>query len=552
MKTLTFVLSVLLFLAIQLAPAVEVDFGPNVLVLAPGDPEAQDKVNAIFELQEENQFGRERNCILLKPGQHQLELKVGFNTQVVGLGGSPDEVEILGDLEVNARWFNGNATHNFWRAVENFSVTPGDGDVKWAVSQATSFRHMRVHGDMTLWDNGWSSGGFIADSKIDGVVTSGSQQQWFTRNTEWAGWQGGNWNMVYVGVPNPPAGAWPERPYTVVEQAPVIREKPYLTWGAEGYVVVVPGLERRVSGANWSRAARRVPLSEFAIVREGDSVEVMNAALEQGRHLLITPGLYPVEASLRVTRPGTIVMGMGYATLIPTKGTPAITVADVDGVKVCSVLLESGEQESPTLIEVGTAGCSDRHEQNPTSLHDVFTRTGGLGPGKTAAFVTIHSSDVVADHLWLWRADHGHGVGWGLNPVKNGLIVHGDNVTCYGLFVEHTQEYQVLWNGEGGRTYFYQSEFPYDPPSQGEWMSPTGGRGYASYKVAPEVRTHEAWGLGAYAFFQRDITVDSAFEAPEREGIRFHHALSFTGRGNVIHVLNQRKGRPGNPSRLED
>ena len=61
-------------------------------------------------------------------------------------------------------------------------------------------------------------------------------------------------------------------------------------------------------------------------------------------------------------------------------------------------------------------------------------------------------------------ADHSAtgGVYDGANPVKNGLVVDGDDVTTYGLAVEHTLEDLTVWNGEGGQVFFYQSELPYD------------------------------------------------------------------------------------------
>src|SRR5262249_16951595 len=148
------------------------------------------------------------------------------------------------------------------------------------------------------------------------------------------------------------------------------------------------------------------------------------------------------------------------------------------------------------------------------------------------AFITINSSNVITDNFWLWRADHGPGQGWNSNPVKNGLIVNGNDVTCYGLFVEHTEEYQVMWNGENGRTYFYQSEIPYDPPK--DWKSPSGRRGYASYKVADNVKNHEAFGLGVYAF--GGAYADTAIEIPTAPGVKINHACTF-GKG-VTHIVN--------------
>ncbi len=538
-------------IALSEALAADPDFGPNVVVISPSSANAQNQIDAIYRTQERNQFGKERSCILLKPGKYNLNIMVGFYTQVAGLGLSPEDVAVTGNLESNARWFGGNATCNFWRAAENLTITPNGRGIKWAVSQATSFRHIHVKGSMSLFDGGWSSGGFLVDSKIDGTVTSGSQQQWFSRNDDWGGWNGGNWNMVFVGVTRPPAGEWPRRPYTVVDKTPIIREKPYLALAKDQWVVVEPELETDASGANWARKSKTIPLTDFYIAHDKDTAATINAALARGKHLLLTPGVYRLEDSLKVTKANTIVMGMGYATLIPERGTPAISVADVDGVTVCSLLLESGRTNSPTLLEAGPAGSSAKHAANPTLLADIFTRTGGFGPGSTTAFVTINSNNVLTDNFWLWRADHGPGAGWNSNPCKNGLVVNGNDVTCYGLFVEHTQEYQVLWNGERGRTYFYQSEFPYDPPGNGVWKSPTGARGYASYKVSDKVKTHEAWGLGVYAFFHGGITVDSAIEAPDVPGVKIHHALTFRGGGSVSHVLNNRSGGGGNPSRLD-
>ncbi|NSW94803.1 MAG: hypothetical protein HPY62_08885, partial [Bacteroidales bacterium] len=151
--------------------------------------------------------------------------------------------------------------------------------------------------------------------------------------------------------------------------------------------------------------------------------------------------------------------------------------------------------------------------------------------------LTVNSTDAVIDHVWLWRADHGNGVGWNRNRCANGLIVNGDNVTIYGLFNEHFQEYQTVWNGENGRVFFYQSEMPYDPPSREAWKH-NGTYGYASYKVAGNVKTHEAWGLGIYnVFYDAPVIVDNAIEVPEAIEDSIHHKIIFWLNGNEESVV---------------
>jgi hypothetical protein len=136
--------------------------------------------------------------------------------------------------------------------------------------------------------------------------------------------------------------------------------------------------------------------------------------------------------------------------------------------------------------------------------------------GRTSANLTINSNNTIVDHTWIWRADHGDGVRWSSNISANGLIVNGDNVTIYGLFVEHHQEFQVLWNGNAGRTYFYQSEIPYDPYDQASYTSALGTDGWSSYKAADNVTSHEAWGLEIYSVFTHpNILLSKAIEVPK-------------------------------------
>ncbi|MGA5125608.1 RICIN domain-containing protein [Streptomyces pseudogriseolus] len=531
----------------------DVDLGPNVAVFDPSMPSSviQSRLDSIFRQQETNQFGSQRYAVAFKPGTYSNDVNVGFYTQVLGLGQSPDAVTINGAVHVEADWFPPqNATQNFWRGAENLSVNPTGGTDRWAVSQASGYRRMHVRGDLELSDGGWSSGGFMADTKIDGQVRSGSQQQWLTRNSQLGSWNGSNWNMVFVGSRGVPGNTFPQPPYTTVDRTPTVREKPYLYVDAAGaYRVFVPALSADSSGTTWANGATAgtsLGMDSFYVVKPGTaSAAQINAALAAGKNLLVTPGVYHLDQTLRVTRPDTVVLGLGLATFVPDNGVTAMTVADVDGVKIAGVLFDAGTTNSRTLVEIGPEGASASHAANPISLHDVYFRVGGAHAGKATTSLVVNSDHVIGDHMWIWRGDHGDGIGWTVNPADTGLVVNGDNVTMYGLFVEHYQKHQTVWNGNGGRTYFYQNEMPYDPPNQAAWMDGST-QGYAAYKVADHVTSHEAYGLGSYCFFNVDpsVTAERAFAAPNRPGVRFRNmvTVSLGGTGTIRHVINDRGG----------
>jgi hypothetical protein len=531
-------------------PAPAPDFGPNVLVFDPSMDAAdiQQKCDAIYAKQERAQFGPDRYALFFKPGAYKAKVNVGFYTQVYGLGKMPDDTTITGAVRTDADWNGSNGTVNFWRGVENLAIDCTGGQDRWTVSQAAPFRRVHVKGSLWLFDSGWTSGGYLADTKIDSDVVSGSQQQWFSRNTSWGEWKGGVWNMVFLGTAPMPSGTWPDRPYTEVDQTPFIAEKPFLTCDASGaYSVFVPAAVKNTTGTGWEAgqpAGNSIPLSKFYVARaDKDDAAKINAALAQGLNILFTPGIYNLDDTLKVTNPNTIVLGLGMATLSPQKGNSAMEIADVSGVRIANVLFDAGPISSPVLLQVGPSGSNASHSDNPIFLYDIFCRVGGAAVGVAKTCVVINSNDVVGDHAWIWRADHGEGAGWDQNKSTNGLIVNGANVVYYGLFVEHFQEDQTLWNGENGRTYFYQCEMPYDPPTQDAWKHGTV-RGWPGYKVADNVKTHEAWGLGIYCVFNQDnIYADNAVEAPNTPGVKFHHVLTFrlsgaTDNSGITSVIN--------------
>ncbi len=531
------------------AKGVKPDFGPNVLIFDPSMPAQaiQKQIDAVYATQEHNEFGPQRNVMFFMPGSYSVDVPVGFYTEVIGLGATPDAVRIAGNMHADANHEHNNATTTFWRAAAGISIAPAGGTMQWAVSQAVSLRRMHVRGDLVLHQHhGWASGGWMSDSLVDGNVDSGSQQQWISRNCDWKSWTGSNWNMVFVGVVKPPDGSWPQPPYTTVSRTPVVREKPFLQVNAAGeFSVRVPKLYSDSIGITWrggETPGETIPIDKFYIAHaDVDTAETINAQLDRGKNLILTPGIYDLAAPINVKRPHTVVLGLGFATLRPVKGTAAMTTADADGIEIAGLLFDAGASESPSLLEVGPEGSRARHEKDPIVLHDVYFRVGGAAVGRTKVNLHINSNDTLVDHTWIWRADHGEGVGWDLNTSANGLVVNGSDVTIYGLFVEHHQQFQVLWNGNGGRTYFYQSEIPYDPPNQASYTSAPSVNGWASYKVADGVTSHEAWGLGVYSVFTYpDVVLTRAIEVPKKPEIRFHDMITVAlgEHGAITHVVN--------------
>lgn len=523
------------------------DLGPNVIVFDPSTPNIQARLDEVFRQQESAQFGSGRYQFLFKPGTYNnLNAQIGFYTSVSGLGLSPDDTTINGDVTVDAGWFNGNATQNFWRSAENLALNPVNGTDRWAVSQAAPFRRMHVKGGLNLSPDGygWASGGYIADSKVDGQIGNYSQQQWYTRDSSIGGWSNGVWNQVFSGVQGAPAQGFPNPPYTTLDTTPVSREKPFLYLDGAEYKVFVPAKRTNARGTSWGNGAPQgtsVPLSRFYVVKPGTSAATINQALAQGLHLLFTPGVHHVDRTIQVDRPDTVVLGLGLATLVPDNGVTAMKVADVDGVRLAGFLIDAGPVDSPSLLEVGPAGTTTDHAANPTTVQDVFIRVGGAGPGRATVGMVINNHDTIVDHTWIWRADHGDGVGWETNRSDYGFRVNGDDVLATGLFVEHFNKYDVEWNGERGRTVFFQNEKAYDAPNQAAVQN-GAVKGYAAYKVKDSVNTHEGWGLGSYCYYNVDPTIrqDHGFEVPVKPGVRFHDLLvvSLGGKGQYEHVVN--------------
>ena len=552
--------------------------GSNVIVFTPSEAQSsiQSELNTISSAQVSNQFGTQRYALLFEPGTYgstasPLVFTVGFYTEVSGLGQNPSQVVINGAINAfnQCSGTTCNATDNFWRSVSNLTINvTGNtgcyaGDDFWAVSQAAPMRRVQVNGTLTLMDYctgspDFASGGFIADSRFTGgTVTNGSQQQFMTRDSSLDGWSNSVWNQVFCGDPGAPAQSFASNSgdsggpssYTTLASCPVTEEEPYLYTDSSGnYNVFVPSLRTNSSGPSWSSTSNTPGTSlsvnsTFYVVNSSSTVAKINAALGAGDNLLFTPGVYSYGSTINVTKPDTKIIGLGFATLIPTSGNITMSVADVSGVNISGIIFDAGPTSSPALLQVGTQGSAVSHASDPVTIDDVVFRVGGAETGTAATSFIDNSNNSIIDNVWAWRADHGSGAGsWTSDQGNTGLIVNGSNVTAYGLAVEHYQKDEVIWNGQGGEVIFFQNENPYEVPSQSAWMSSSTQDGYPAFFVPASVTSFQGYGMGSYSFFNQGVAIENAmaFQAPDIAGVQFHDLLTvfLNGSGGIESVIN--------------
>jgi hypothetical protein len=557
-------------------------FGPNVVVFSPSMPQdqIQSTLNTIATEQVPNQFGTQRYAIFFEPGTYgsttdPLVFQIGYYTQVAGLGAHPGDVTINGSVDVYNQCSGPNncvALDNFWRSLSNLTINVAGGSGCqtatdfWAVSQAAPMRRVNINGQVSLMDYcsppSFASGGFIADSVFSGsTVINGSQQQFFTRNSNLDNWTNGVWNQVFLGDNGAPATSFGPgtNQYTTLASTPVSQSEPFLyTDSRDHYDVFVPAVQHDSVGPSYAggapEAGRSIPIERFFIANPRTPVWAINAALEIGQNLILTPGVYDLRAPIVVSRPGTVVMGLGFATLIPQDGNVAMETANAPGIKLSGMIFDAGPRRSPALLVVGSRRVgwwwapNEAAPGDPTLVQDVFFRVGGAEtePVSTRAALVVNTDHTILDDVWAWRADHGNDVGWTTNTADTGVVVNGDDVDAYGLFVEHFQKFEVIWNGQRGEDVFFQNEMPYDPPSQAAWMSSPTTDGYAAFLVTPRVRSFQGYGMGSYSFFNQGIPIfaTQAFQSPpDAPGDQFHDLLTIFldaahGSGGISSVIN--------------
>ena len=262
------------------------DLGSRVVVFDPSMPvaEIRAKADAIHAQQVDAEMGTERWSLLFRPGTYgtdtePLQIKVGYYTEVAGLGASPSDTVINGKVEVYNRCLTDGPTqpycvalNNFWRSMSNLTIQvngAGQDGCRatanfWAVSQASSLRRVDIRGgNLSLMDYctagpQYASGGYLANSRA-GEIINGSQQQWITRNSEVGNWSNGVWNQVFAGTIGAPSEAgFPAPPYTTLDTTPLSREKPFLYVDDAGeWRVRVPGTQDGLARHRLDRGHRR-------------------------------------------------------------------------------------------------------------------------------------------------------------------------------------------------------------------------------------------------------------------------------------------------------
>jgi hypothetical protein len=594
-------------------------------------------------------FSRRRIALLFAPGIYtNIQVEIGYYVQLLGLGYSAREVCFVYDdnqaqndddrnglpkfigpfvpalnkhiILSNGTPRIGTSLDTFWRGAENFMITSNlydKADMMWATSQASPLRRIHVTGDLYLHDGcAYASGGHFANSLVKGTIHAGGQQQYLIRNVQMNHATGGAWSMVYVGctgnVPDTIALANDYEAELVVTVLPVPRvriEKPYIVMkninGNEKF-------ELRVPKAIWNdnNAYTIEPLLDISdddliydfnhvrVVRDDEPISRIQDALDEGKHVVLCPGIFFLEDTISICHSNQILLGLGLATLVaPRDGSPCIYVAhNVPGVRLAGLMLEAtkidpdtmlkdAETKASAILVWGEEGPLDSSDgigcrENPSAMWDIYIRVGGTGTlqytptDRTKIAVDtmmhIHSNFVIGDNIWLWRADHD-----ALNcnevcnypnisrnfwqtesieyRVRTGLNVTGNDVTIYGLAVEHANYCQTLWSGERGAVYFYQSELPYDVikhhrvygnESTGAINTPN----VCGFRILPNVQQHDLLAPGVYSNFRNEeVFVLNGIEYPENSNVNITNPfiVKLDNHGGIKSVANNQGGGTG-------
>jgi hypothetical protein len=537
-------------------------FPPNVYIFSPeqNQQDIQDTINTVFKTQggvdpENNgQFSDQNAAFLFMPGKYKVEIPIGYYTHVAGLGKSMEDVTIQGGPNVNngSTNFQVGSLNNFWRTCENMTVTKpftsaNPNQMIFAVSQATSLRSVHVQGNLSLGameqtgQMGYASGGFMANCKVDGELSMGSQQQFICRNTEFDTFPVSLWNQVNVGcisgtqkvetccINTPKVPVNTSKNLTVVENTPLVAEKPYLAVSnntdKSSIIIIVPS---KVPNRKGVLEQSDISINSYTIITPKMSGSSINKLLKTATAIIFSPGRYNIEEPIILS--GQLLFGLGLPVLKSVNNNDIITGYG----DICGVIFEAGiGNGSNTLLNL---------DGQLSNLWDICCRVGGGVNNKDKysidTMLKVGGNNSILDNVWCWVADHysdGGYTGWDNAACNTGVHVTGSGVTAYGLFSEHNHDRNVRWDGDNGQVYMFQSEFNYFPPSQQIFSDAV------SYEVAENVTNHTIIGAGAYSFFPlQQIFAKSGFRFPDTVNYKSILTVFLNGKGGITNVINDK------------
>jgi hypothetical protein len=514
-------------------------------------------------------FSDDRFALLFKSGTYNTDVQVGYYVQVLGLGKNVSDVNFISKNGVYCPCIDkggAGSLDTFWRSAENFTTN----HMLWAVSQASPLRRLHIKENLLLHDCGqWASGGYLSDLIIDKNTEMGSQQQWYSQNSEFGKSPSNNvWNFVYTGCKGAPETKYRTDSNDIgvfnVNNTPLCAAKPFIRCDDNNnYYLEIPEVLKNNNGVTYNLPNKSINFNNVYVANPDiDNDSTIQYYLNRNCHIVLTPGIYKFNNSIIPIFDNQVILGIGLATLVgPTNGKPCIYVpSKLRNIRIAGLMLQASKldgtikKSDSCLLTIGEKNNTETPDENNVSavLSDIFIRVGGsdLDRGvSTDTMVKIHSNFVIIDHLWAWVSDHSkllngevplpkekyHLVQNGEFSCNIGLHVTGNNVFAYGLFVEHCDKYMVYWEGDKGQTYFYQSEFAYHI---NEYY---GKMDYCSYYVSENVEEHLCIGGGAYSFCRDyECIITSGFECPIKPGIKFYNVFTryLNGNNGIKSVIN--------------
>lgn len=468
------------------------------------------------------QFSKNSYAILLLPGTYDLnggEIKIGYYTQILGIGSSPNSVVVKGSISVPNPPDASNGLNNFWRGCENLTITnPSRSCGKktctvLASSQACSYRSLIINSDLYLHDNNtYVSGGFIANCKITGQLQPSSQQQYMFRSIEMDDiLNDAVWNYVFAGCKvNSRPIFKPSCDKSVMGLSTKLYrriEKPFIVSSSANLTdinIYEPNEEADLSKffiENFDKSNCKIISSDkIGFVSPSNNVDQINALISSKDAILFTPGVYAIDKTINIQ--GKLLYGVGLPKLQSING--SVPVLSGNG-RICGIICKSAEKLNNTNTLIKITGDSN--------IWDVYCMVGGDDSTKNYSTNTMMSiencSQCYIENIWLWLADHNN-VGptnWDNTKCNYGLHVKNtaNNVLIYGLFSEHNHVRNVLWEGKNGMVYMYQSEFNYDYPEN--------AKDIVSYEVTGS--EHKIYGGGAYSVTRTPYTAQAGFRFPK-------------------------------------